>query len=151
MAVEKIVVRLETLDLYGGTADPLYLVIITQLGGREFALRYEKSGVTFAAGARYEFGVNAPDLTADKQVYDSGDGGNNNLLIIHCEMLNAYTYEKNRALSQLIATMHQVSIMSLLLSASQTTLLLTGIIVTDLTAVDPLQFGWVTSSDKQSI
>lgn len=77
MSVAKIVVRLTTLDAsHGntGTTDPLYLGVITQFGGREFPLRYQRSGLSIGTGQTLEFGINASELPAEKQIYDSASG-----------------------------------------------------------------------------
>lgn len=80
MAVTKILVRLQTQEAAGiGTTDPLYLGIVTKYGGREFPLRYSRTGLKIEQGQTYEFGINNPDLPADKQIYQSAEGQPNGL------------------------------------------------------------------------
>lgn len=77
MSVAKIVIKLATLDAsHGntGTTDPLYLGIITKFGGREFPLRYQQGGLTIGTGQSFDFGINANELPAEKQIYDSASG-----------------------------------------------------------------------------
>ncbi len=79
-AVEKIDIRVKTLSPWGGTKEPLYLGIITNFGGREFPLRYNKAGLTLADGTTYQFGINSTTLTEDQQIYGSQEDGPNNIL-----------------------------------------------------------------------
>ena len=80
MPVTKILIRLTTLDASQGstgTSDPLYLGVLTKFGGREFPLRYQRSGLSIGVGQTLEFGINASDLPQEKQIYNStGDGPN---------------------------------------------------------------------------
>jgi len=80
MTTKNISVRLKTLSPHGGTSDPLYLGIITKFGGREFALRYERSGLTLTDGQTYHFSINASDETGDNQIFGSQEGEPNNIL-----------------------------------------------------------------------
>lgn len=80
MHIKDIHIRLETLTPWGGTADPLYLGVITKFGGREFPLRYKRSGLTLTDATTYEFGINTPSLPADQQIFGSQEGAPNNLL-----------------------------------------------------------------------
>ena len=81
MAVTKILIRLTTLapqpDV--GTADNLYVGVITKTGGREFPLRYQRGGLKINAGQTLEFGVNANDLPAEKQIFESTGNGRNSI------------------------------------------------------------------------
>lgn len=80
MPVTKILIRLTTLDASQGstgTSDPLYLGVETKNGGREFPLRYQRSGLSIGVGQTLEFGINASDLPPEKQIYNStGEGAN---------------------------------------------------------------------------
>lgn len=82
MATTKIVIRVKTLasvDSSSGTSDPLYLGVITKHGGREFPLRYQKTGLKIGSNELVEFGVNAPELPANRQIFDSAGGGFNGI------------------------------------------------------------------------
>lgn len=78
-SVKSIAVTIHTLSPWGGTSDPLYLGIITKYGGREFPLRYKRSGTALSDGADYDFGINADVMPDDAQIYGSESGGPNHV------------------------------------------------------------------------
>lgn len=74
--IESIEVNLQTAEQWGGTSDAVYIGVISENGGREFPLRYQKNGTTLTDGASYTFGFGAAS-SGYEMAWDAQTGGTN--------------------------------------------------------------------------